>query len=265
MMKVKVLAPGIEVNGVKISIDEINAEVQYHPAESLFSAKYEAMKALVIREVLIQRAAELGLCERNEAIKHPDAVIDDLLAHEITVPEADEETCKRYYEQNTKKFCTSPLFEVSHILYIAPPDDEKARSEAREKAQSALDKIKASPGLFEAIAKNESACSSAKDGGRLGQISRDQTMPAFETALFQMQEGEISVDPVASEVGYHIIRVHNRVDGKQLPFENAKNWIAQELHDKSWEKAFNQYVQLLVGRCKISGFRLEGAQSPLVQ
>jgi peptidyl-prolyl cis-trans isomerase C len=54
------LAPGIEVNGIKISTDEINAEVQYHPAESLFSAKYEAMKALVIREMLIQRAAELG-------------------------------------------------------------------------------------------------------------------------------------------------------------------------------------------------------------
>jgi peptidyl-prolyl cis-trans isomerase C len=262
---IKILAPGIEVNGVKISIDEINAEVQYHPAESLFSAKYEAMKALVIRELLIQRAAELGLCERDEAVKQPDAVIDSLLAHEITVPEADEETCKRYYEQNAKKFHTSPLFEVSHILYIAPPDDEKSRSEARAKAQSALGRIKASPEQFEAIARSESACSSAKDGGRLGQISRGQTMPAFETALFRMQEGECSTEPVASEVGYHIIKVHNRVDGKQLPFGNVKSWIAQELHDKSWEKAFNQYVQLLIGRCKISGFRLEGAQSPLVQ
>lgn len=265
MSALKVLAPGITVNGIRISIEEVNAEVQYHPADSLFSAKYEAMKALVIREVLVQRAAELGLCERNEAIKHPDSVIDDLLAREITVPEADEDTCERYYQQNTKKFRTSPLFEVSHILYIAPPGDEKARSEAREKAQAALDRIKASPVLFETIAKNESACSSAKDGGRLGQISRDQTMPAFETALFQMQEGEISVAPVESEVGYHVIKVHNRVEGKQLPFENAKNWIAQELHDKSWEKAFNQYVQLLIGRCKISGFRLESAQSPLVQ
>lgn len=265
MTTMKVLAPGITVNGIRISINEVNAEVQYHPAESLFSAKYEAMKALVIREVLVQRAAELGLCERNEAVKHPDAVIDDLLAQEITVPEADEETCKRYYAQNMKKFFTSPLFEVSHILYIAPPDDEKARSEMREKAQAALDRIKASPGLFETVAKGESACSSAKDGGRLGQISRDQTMPAFETALFRMKEEEISAEPVASEVGYHIIKVHNRVDGRQLPFENVKDWIAQELHGKSWEKAFNQYVQLLIGRSKISGFRLDGAQSPLVQ
>lgn len=264
-MVMKPLAPGIEVNGIKISIDEINAEVQYHPAESLFSAKYEAMKALVIREVLIQRAVETGLCKRDEAVKNPDHIIEDLLDQEIIVPDADTRTCERYYENNKDKFFTSPLFEVSHILYMAPPNDEKARAEALAKAQTALSKIKADSKLFEQIARKESACSSAKDGGRLGQISRGQTMPAFEAALFQMQEGEISQEPVATEVGYHIIRAHERVDGKQLPFENVKDWIAQDLHDKSWNRAFSQYIQLLVGRSHISGFRLDGAHSPLVQ
>ncbi|MFA5593376.1 MAG: peptidylprolyl isomerase [Micavibrio sp.] len=261
----KTLAPGIEVNGIKISIEEINAEVQYHPAESLYSAKYEAMKALVIKEMLIQRAVDSGLCNREEAVKNPDGVIDDLLEREISIPAADEETCKRYYENNKKKFFTSPLFEVSHILYMAPPDDEKARAEAQTRAQAALSRIRQSPGLFEIIAKDESACSSAKDGGMLGQISRGQTMPAFETALFQMQEGETSREPVPSEVGYHIIRVHKRVEGKQLPFENVMDWIAQDLHEKSWNRAFNQYIQLLAGRSHISGFRLEAAQNPLVQ
>lgn len=261
----KTLAPGIEVNGIKISIEEINAEVQYHPAESLFSAKYNAMKALVIREVLIQRAAEMGLCNRDSAIKNPDTVIDDLLAQDINVPEADEETCKRYYDGNKEKFFTSPLFEVSHILYMAPPDDEKALSEALHRAQSVLAKIKAAPDLFESIAKEESACSSAKDAGRLGQISRGQTMPAFETALFQMKEGDLSSEPVHTEVGYHIIKVHKRVEGKQLPFENVKDWIAQDLQEKSWDRAFNQYIQILIGRSRISGFRMEGAQTPLVQ
>jgi hypothetical protein len=62
------LAPGIEVNGIKISPDEINAEVQYHPAESLFSAKYEAMKALVIREILTP--ACLGTWSCANGMKH---------------------------------------------------------------------------------------------------------------------------------------------------------------------------------------------------
>lgn len=261
----KTLAPGIEVNGIKITPDEINAEVQYHPAESLFSAKYEAMRALVIRELLLQRASELGLCQRDEAIKNPDPVIEALLSKEISVPDADRETCRRYYENNQSQFFTSPLYEVSHILYMAPLEDEKARSEALFRAQTTLVRLKAAPSLFEAIAREESACSSAKEEGRLGQISRGQTMPAFETALFAMKEGEVSSEPVASEVGYHIIKVHQCAGGQQLPFENVAEWIAKELQEKSWRRAFHQYIQLLAGRCKISGFRFEGVQTPLVQ
>lgn len=261
----KTIAPGIEVNGIKISIEEINAEVQYHPAESLFSAKYEAMRALVVKEVLIQRAVELGLCQRADALKNPDQAIEDLLDKEVVIPEADDDVCKRYYDNNKSKFFTSPLFEVSHILYMAPPDDEKLRTETLLRMKKTLAGIQSSPDTFEAIARKESSCSSAKDGGRLGQISRGQTMPGFEIALFQMQEGDISAEPVATEVGYHIIKVHNRIDGKQLPFENVKDWIEQDLHDKSWKRAFNQYIQLLAGRSRISGFRLEGTQSPLVQ
>lgn len=261
----KTLTPGIEVNGIKISTEDINAEIQYHPADSLFSAKYEAMKALVVKEILIQRAVEIGLCQRDEAVKNTDSMIDDLLAKEIQVPDADKETCERYYENNKGKFFTSPLFEVSHILYMAPPDDVEARSAALKRAQEALARIRHDPALFSVVAQKESACSSAKDGGRLGQISRGQTMPAFEIALFQMHEDEISVEPVSTEVGYHIIKVHNRVEGRQLPLENVIDWIMQDLDTKSWNRAFNQYIQLLVGRCHISGFRLDGTQNPLVQ
>lgn len=259
------IAPGITVNGVKISTEQINAEVQYHPAKSLPDAKYEAMQALVIKELLIQKAAALGLCSRDEAIKKTDQIIDDLLASEISVPEPDEESCKRYYENNRKRFFTSPLFEVSHILYLAPPEDENTRGLAREKAENALERLKNNPALFEPIAKEESGCSSAKDGGRLGQISKGQTLPAFEAALMNMKEGEISSEPVATEVGYHIIKVHKRAEGKQLPFESAKDWIADFLKSQSWQRSFSQYVQILAGEAEISGFRLKRADTPLVQ
>lgn len=259
----KTLSPGIEINGVKITPDEIDAEVQYHPAKNLFLSKYEAMRALVIRELLLQRASELGLCHRDEAVKKPDSVIESLLLQEITVPEADPETCRHYYDNNKSHFFTSPLYEVSHILYMAPPDEAKARAEALFKAHTALAQLKSSPHLFEAIAREESACSSAKEGGRLGQITRGQTMPAFETALFAMKAGDISAEPVVSEVGYHIIKVHQWIQGQQLPFETVAEWIAKQLYEKSWRHAFHHYIQLLTGRCKISGFRFEDVQNPL--
>lgn len=255
----------IIVNGVQITSDEIGSELQYHPAENILGAQHEAAQALIIRELLLQKAAELGLSARGEAVKNPDGVIDTLLEKEIAIPEADEDTCERYYENNKDKFITSPLFDVSHILYLAPPSSDIAREQAEEKAAKTIIKLAKDPTLFEAIAKKESACSSAAQGGHLGQISKGQTMPAFETALFKMQEGELSQLPVATEVGFHIIRANNRADGAQLPFETVSQWINDYLTEQSWQKAFQQYVQILAGNAEIKGFDFIGADTPLVQ
>lgn len=259
------LAPGITVNGIKITPDQINAEMQYHPAPSMFDAKYEAMRALVIRELLIQKAAQRGLCDEGQAVTEADDIIDRLLEQDIKLPDPDEETCKRYYENNRAKFITSPLFEVSHILYLAPPDDQAARQAALEKAKTALNTLRDHPQLFETFAKDHSACSSGRSGGHLGQISRGQTVPAFETALMAMKAGELCAAPVESEVGYHIIRVHQRVEGNTLPFESVQQWIADHLTQQSWQRAISQYIQILAGEAKISGFILKSADSPLVQ
>ncbi|GJL85400.1 MAG: peptidyl-prolyl cis-trans isomerase [Micavibrio sp.] len=260
-----VAAPGITVNGVKITPEQINAEVQYYPAESLFSAKYEAMQALVVRELLIQRAAGLGLCDHDEAVKSPDDILEALFEKEIDVPQADKETCKRFYDNNRDRFFTSPLFEAAHILYPALPGDDAARTGALEKAQTALERITKKPEHFETIAKTESACSSAKLGGHLGQVTKGQTTPAFEAALLDMQEGDISSVPLASEFGYHVIKVHKRLEGKQLPFEAVQEWIADYLQRQSWQRAFSQYVQILAGEAEVSGFQLKQADTPLVQ
>lgn len=259
------IAPGITVNGVTISSDEINAEVQYHPAETLKEAKFNAMQALVIRELLVQRAAEKGMCERAEAVTNPDAIIDELLAGELSVPEPDEESCKRYYENNRSRFMTSPLWEVSHILYLAPTDDPEAEEKARAQAEAAVERLRADPSRFEDIARSESACSSAEHGGRLGQISRGQTMPGFEAALNRMSAGDTSEAPVRTSVGFHVIKVHERADGSELPYDAVADWIREHLSSQSWQRAFSQYIRILAGKSKISGFIFKGADSPLVQ
>ncbi|MEM7071273.1 MAG: hypothetical protein AAF403_05875 [Pseudomonadota bacterium] len=112
--------------------------MQYHRSESLSNAKYKATQALVIRELLVQRASELGLCNHDEAIKNPDDVFEQLFAQEIKTPKADKKTCRHFYKLNKNRFYTSPLFEVSHILYPAAPSDETARKKAFKKAEKTL-------------------------------------------------------------------------------------------------------------------------------
>ena len=257
--------PGITVNDAKITAEQINSEVQYHPAESLVQAKYEAMRALVVRELLIQRAVELGITSYEQARENPDDVIDRLFDLEIKTPKADKKTCQTFYENNKSRFCTPILFEAAHILYLAPPGDDGKRRKALDMANNALQRIRKKPETFEMIARAESACSSAKSGGHLGQISKGQTTPAFESALQDMQDGDISKKPVSSEFGYHIIKLYKRIEGRQLPFELVHEQVADYIERKSWQRAFSQYVQLLAAKAKISGFQLRQADSLLVQ
>ena len=255
----------VTVNGYEITQEQIGSEVQYHPAKDLQQAKYQATQALVIRELLVQRAVDLEMCEHDSAIDNPDAVLETLFDQEISLPDADEKTCQRFYQNNQDKFFSSTLFEAAHILYIAPPEDESAQTAALEKAENALARIKQNPSQFETIAKQESACSSAKMGGRLGQITQGQTSPSFEAALFQMKDGEMSTEPLATEFGYHIIRVDKRLEGELLPFDSVKQQIADDLHRQSWQRAFSQYGQVIAGQAEIKGFEFKQADSPLVQ
>ena len=181
------------------------------------------------------------------------------------MPEPSRDECERYYNSNRSKFHTAPIFEASHIFYPAPVDDLEARNASLERTLAALRKIEKNPELFESIARTESACSSAKMGGFLGQISKGQTVPAFEMALLAMNESDISKEPVATQVGYHIIRVHKRAEGKPLPLETALTWIADYLKKECWQNAFRQYIQILAGQATTSGFKLKSADTPLVQ
>lgn len=258
-------APGITVNGIPISIEQVNEEVQYHPAPSLLDAKYQAMRALVIRELLLQEAVRQGLGSPEDALANAEEVIDELLEKEISVPKAEEDICRHYYESNPKRFYTAPLFEVSHIFFPAPPGDKEERKKVYKHAEKVLRQIQDDERLFEKLARECSACSSAKEGGRLGQVTKGQTVPAFESALNKMQAGDLSKVPVESEVGFHIIKVHEREDGKLLPFESVQEWIADYLKQQSWQRAVSQYIQILAGNAEISGFQLKGTDTPLVQ
>lgn len=97
----------IIVNNVRITDAEIGQEMQYHPASSQEQAWRMAAQSLVIRQLLLHQAASHGLCGDIEKVTPPEteeALIDQLLEQDITVPEADEATCRRFYDNHPKSF-----------------------------------------------------------------------------------------------------------------------------------------------------------------
>lgn len=250
----------ISVNGTSISGDAIAREMQHHPAPSRDDAERQAATALVVRELLLQRAVALGITGQDE-----EEVLANLLDAEVQVPEPTSEEVARYYRRNGLRFTSPALYEAAHIFFSAREDDEAARSEAQANAQVVLEEVLASPARFAELAKAHSACSSKEQGGSLGQVSRGDTNPELEKAMATMEPGTIAPTPVASRHGYHILRLGRRDPARPLPLEQVGPWIENHLRKTSRRRAIAQYLQLLAGQARIEGFDIDAAQSPLVQ
>ncbi|WP_373870029.1 peptidylprolyl isomerase [Azorhizobium oxalatiphilum] len=260
----------VSVNGVSISRKAIAAEVQNTPARTPAEGWFAAARALVVRELLLQEAQRLAIPldpqgdadGRRET--HEEALIRALLAQEVRTPVADEDTLRRFYDNNRRRFMSAPLWQAEHILCAARRDDAAAFAAARAKAEALAAALTAAPERFADLARTQSDCPSAAVGGSLGQITPGDTTLEFEAALRSLEPGVISA-PVETRYGVHLIRVNRYVEGRPVPFEAVRKEIAAYLADHVSRSAEAQYIALLVGRADIKGIALDGADSPLVQ
>jgi peptidyl-prolyl cis-trans isomerase C len=260
----------VTVNDVLIPHAIIAREVQNHEAKSPAAAWKEATRALVIRELLLQRARALDLVAEprtQDGARETDeeALIRQLLEQEVTTPKADDAVCRRFYDSNMARFQTPELFEPAHILFKARRDDAEAYGKAEAQAVAVLAELQQHPERFESLARGLSDCPSAAEGGRLGQVTRGDTTAEFETFLVGMEPGRICPVPVRTRYGVHLLRLDRRVDGQTLPFEAVRERIAGYLEERTWRRAVAQYIALIAGQAEIVGFDLPAATSPLVQ
>ncbi|MEH6467935.1 MAG: peptidylprolyl isomerase, partial [Porticoccus sp.] len=109
---------------------------------------------------------------------------------------------------------------------------------------------------FEALANEHSDCPSKETGGSLGQITRGQTTPEFENAVFELEEG-LAKDPVESRYGYHVVYIDKKLLGKQLEYEQVKSDVANMLMEFGQRKAIAQYIHKLVDESEIEGIDFE--------
>jgi peptidyl-prolyl cis-trans isomerase C len=260
----------VSVNGTVIPREVIAREVQNHPAEKPILAWQAAARALVVRELLLQESRRLDITAeplrdaegRSETAE--EAAMRTLIEQEVLTPQPDEVACRRFYEQNRERFRTGDLREAAHILIAAPRNDATARNASREIAEKIFSSLREDPGLFEELARSRSDCrTSADSGGHLGQLTRGQTVEEFEAGLARMREGETAI--VESRYGFHVVRLDRHAPGQTLPFEIARERIADYLATSVLHRALVQYVAVLAGRAEIAGVALAAAASPLVQ
>src|SRR5690606_20521177 len=114
-------APVIRVGAVEFGEADIARETPFHPAATLAEAQLQAARALVVRELLRQRAEALGLTLLDDEGREDDRTLAMLLERELQVPDPDEAACRRFFEHNRARFAEPLRLRVRHILLPAAP------------------------------------------------------------------------------------------------------------------------------------------------
>lgn len=146
------------------------------------------------------------------------------------LPAVSDADMHKYYEQNKKRYVTPARVQLSHIQVNLSADataDQKAAAQAR--AEELAKKAAAGKADFAALARADSDdAGTAKDGGKLGWITKN-TLPAdLETVVFALKKGEVS-GVVKGPGGLHIFKADDVQPERGETFDQAKSKVQSEI------------------------------------
>jgi len=158
--------------------------------------------------------------------------------------QVDAAEVKKYYEQNQRQFGTGESRQASHILITADKSGGD-NAKARALAEQISNELKKDPSRFAELARKHSQDpGSAAKGGDLGTFTRGSMVKAFDDAVFSMKPGEISA-PVATEYGYHIIRVTAVNPAQIRGFNEARPEIEKEMKKQRVARIYAETAEKL--------------------
>ncbi len=210
----------LTVGNEKITAQEFEEIVDALPeqvrAQVRGPQKRQFAEQLVRVKVLYQEAMKRKL-DQNPRLQtqielQRENTLAGFLMQEMTAnAQVDDATARQYYEQHKADY---ESVHVHHILIrvkgsslpVQPGKKELSDEEALAKAQEIRKKLLAGED-FATLAKAESDdVRSGANGGDLGTLKHNQTVPPFDQAIFSLPPGQLS-EPVKTQFGYHLIKV----------------------------------------------------------
>ena len=107
---------------------------------------------------------------------------------------------------------------------------------------------------FAKLAQELSTGPSSKSGGDLGYFTAKRMVPAFSAAAFATRPGEITVTPVKTQFGWHIILVEDRKKAAPPSFDEARGQLASKLS----QTLLAGLLEKLRGNAEIERFDISG-------
>ncbi len=165
---------------------------------------------------------------------------DQLMIRELGEVEVTDAEVKAYYDMRPEEF-SQPQVRARHILV---EDGEGA-----EEAIQALHKLIEEGEDFETLARENSACPSAEQGGDLGFFGKGQMVEPFARQAFAMAPGEVS-PPIRTQFGYHIIKLEEQREAK--PFADVQEDVRERLGQQRAQAKQTEFFERLKQAAKVT-------------
>jgi peptidyl-prolyl cis-trans isomerase SurA len=158
-----------------------------------------------------------------------------------------EEEGRAYYDSHLTEFTTPTSITLREIL-ISPPADSKGVSVgADEAAKARVDAVRARAVAgedFEKLAADVSDSASRANGGLIGPIKLDDLSAELRKVIEAMKIGEVS-QPLRTTRGYQILKLETSSPTQTLPFEQAREQIADRVVGEKRAREFLKYLEKL--------------------
>ncbi len=206
------------VNGRPISALSIGNVAEQITASGQQADESRILDELINLEVLTQAAEELGLDETPEVaaslqLQYTQTMANAYLARQGADMSFSEEELRAEYDAQSANVDRAE-YHASHILLESEEDAQRMISELADGKS------------FETLAKEHSIDPAGENGGDLGWFQATTMVPEFTAAVAEMEVGETSSEPVASEFGYHVIKLLDRRDAALPDFDSVKSGLS---------------------------------------
>lgn len=212
------------VGGQPVHQSEVQDEVRTLPGssgEAPYAHLYSvALRRVIEREALLQRARAEGLAADPETLRHMqeagDRVLEDSYLQHATAAQVTEAMLLQKYQAEIAGKPGPSEVEGRAILV---PTEEQANS-IIEKLRSGAD--------FAVLAGQFSKDVSAAKGGDLGFMTRDALGPEVGAVLFSLLPGQMSAYPVKTPVGWFVLKLEARRSTPTPTFQEARDRLLAE-------------------------------------
>ena len=246
------------VNGTEITTQD--AEVLVNTASpkmhfgTLDSTQQNMVKERLIEKVLFSQLAKKEGIEKKQAfIDSMQKVKEELLVSVWMKTQMDntlvsDSEAKDFYEKNSQKFMQKEKVHAKHILVKEQKEAESLIAILKGLQGEELQK------KFIELAKTKSTGPSAPKGGDLGFFAKGQMVPAFSKAVWALEVGKVTLKPVKTRFGYHLIYLEEKQNAKVIPYDQVKKDIIASLKQKQFSVKITEVAKELKKKAKIVDF-----------